>query len=91
MLRHPETSHSWEQLPHLCLNIQGEGQGDQMLVRGGAGGGVPEGTVVTGGLGHSQNHSTERERRTGEIPPSNLCWCLPLTKPTGKLEDKGAH
>lgn len=59
MLRHPETSHSWEWLPHLRLNIQGERQGYQILVKGGAGHRVPEGAAVTEGLGHSQNRSTE--------------------------------
>lgn len=65
MLKHPETRNSWEQLPGLGLNIQGEEQGYQMLVRGGAGEWVTEAAVVIEGLGHSQHCSTEVGRKWG--------------------------
>lgn len=60
---------------------------------------MPEGAVVIEGRG--QNHSTESRkewegvggngRNTSKsfFQLSHLCWCLPVTEPTGKLEDKG--
>lgn len=87
-------------VPPLGLNIQGEEQGYQMLVPGGAREGVPEGAAVIEGLGHSQNCGTKTGREWGRqrekylqlfLRAFTLSWCLPLIKPTGKLEDKGAR
>lgn len=52
-------------VPPLGLNIQGEEQGYQMLVPGGAREGVPEGAAVIEGLGHSQNCGTKTGRERG--------------------------
>lgn len=88
MLKHPETRHSWCSTT-LGLNVQGEEQGYQVLVRGGAGKGMSEGAAVIEGLGHSQNCSTKTGREWGRqrekylqlfLLAFNLSWCLPLTK-----------
>lgn len=85
-------------VPPLGLNIQGEEQGYQMLVPGGAREGVPEGAAVIEGLGHSQNCGTKTGREWGRqkekylqlfLRAFTLSWCLPLIETHWEARGQG--